>query len=195
MISHVLFLRLGIQFLRSPTMVHPDHFDMNALLAYAVANNREDELSKSCMAWEKLKSGFWKAQQLSHNYVKGVAVDLTRHENDESGDIGYTVTLADGTEITSSYVVLALGPIGTPIMPSKICNVPKGQLISWKRMQKDIQPHHVVGGGLTAVQSAQYCLRQGKKVYICSRRPLVERHFDIDTCWFDRRSANRLILR
>jgi len=77
-------------------MVHPDHFDMNALLAYAVANNREDELSKSCMAWEKLKSGFWKAQQLSHNYVKGVAVDLTRNENEDSGDTGYTVTLADG---------------------------------------------------------------------------------------------------
>jgi len=209
------FARLGIKFLRSPTMAHPDHFDMNALLAYAVANNREDELIESgCAKIRKLHGlgqtqiGLWKlpttslfedfcaslARQLPHDYVKGVAVDLTRHENDESGDIGYTVTLADGTEITSSYVVLALGPIGAPIIPPKICNVPKGQLISWNRMQENVQPHHadvlVVGGGLTAVQSAQYCLRQGKKVYICSRRPLVERHFDIDTCWFDRRSAN-----
>ena len=49
------------------------------------------------------------------------------------------------------------------------------------------------GGGLTAVQTAQHCLRQGKRVYLSSRRPLVERHFDIKECWFDKRSANKYI--
>lgn len=39
--------RLGIRFLRSPAIAHPDHFDMRALLAYAIANNREDELIES----------------------------------------------------------------------------------------------------------------------------------------------------
>ena len=40
-------LRLGIRFLRSPAIAHPDHFDMRALLTYAVANNRQDELIES----------------------------------------------------------------------------------------------------------------------------------------------------
>ena len=39
--------RLGIEFLRSPAIAHPDQFDMRALLAYAVANDREDELIES----------------------------------------------------------------------------------------------------------------------------------------------------
>ncbi|KAL7476517.1 hypothetical protein ACHAW6_002373 [Cyclotella cf. meneghiniana] len=57
----------------------------------------------------------------------------------------------------------------------------------------ELKPNHsdvlVVGGGLTAVQAAQY----GKRVCLTSRRQLVERHFDIDTCWFDKRSTNLCI--
>ena len=57
--------------------------------------------------------------------------------------------------------------------------VPNNQLIPWNQMNERLLPKHegvlVVGGGLTAVQAAQYSLRQGKRVYLCSRRPLVER--------------------
>ena len=138
------------------------------------------------------------AKQLKHDFVKGMAVDLTRNDDNNDGaeddESYYTVTLADGSEITCKYVVLALGPTGTPVTPSKLCNVPKDRLIQWPRMKEHLNSHHkrvlVVGGGLTAVQVAQYCLRSGRKVVLCSRRPLVERHFDIDTCWFDKRSAN-----
>ena len=100
-------------------------------------------------------------------------------EDDEDCKEGYTLTLSDGTEITCKAVVLALGPTGKPIIPSKICNVPNDQLIPWNQMNERLMPKHevvlVVGGGLTAVQAAQYSLRQGKRVYLCSRRPLVER--------------------
>lgn len=188
-------IRLGIQFLRSPAIAHPDHFDMNALLAYAVANDREDELIESgCSEIRKLHGlgqtqvGLWKlpstslfedfcrdlARSLHHEYVTGNAVDLTRND-----DGGYIVSLMDGTYIECNAVVLALGQSGRSIIPSKLSNVPKKQLISWQCMQEDLQPQHsrvlVVGGGLTAVQSAQYALRQGKQVHLCSRRPLVER--------------------
>ena len=133
------------------------------------------------------------AKRLPHDYVKGVAVNLTRDENSDT----FSVTLADGTEIVSTSVVLALGPVGNPVKPPMIRDVPEHKVISWKTMQEKLKPSHevvlVVGGGLTAVQAAQYALRQGKMVYLCSRRPLVERHFDIDTCWFDRRSANKHI--
>ena len=199
-------------------MAHPDHFDMNALLAYAVANDREDELIESgCAKIRALHGlgqtqvGLWKlpstslfedfcadlAKKLPHDYIQGHAAELTFKQQDEDDDESsteYTVTLADGTEITATSVVLALGPTGTPVVPTKISSVPCDQLIPWNRMQEKLQPHHkkvlVVGGGLTAVQVAQHCLRQGKEVILSSKRPLVERHFDIDTCWFDRRSAN-----
>ena len=183
---------------------------MRSLLAYAVLSGREDELIESgCAEIRKLHGlgqtqvGLWKlpsaslfkdfclylADQLPHDYVRGYAIDLDR---DEGGD--YVVKLADGTEVVSSSVILALGPTGRVVIPEQISQVPKAQLISWKCMKNELKPNHevvlVVGGGLTAVQAAQYVLRQGKRVYLSSRRQLVERHFDIDTCWFDKRSTN-----
>ena len=212
MISHIVHLqwiinltRLGIKYLRSPAIAHSDHFDATALLAYAVANNREDELIESgCAEIRKLHGlgqtqvGLWKlpstslfedfnadlAKKLDHDYVQGTAVDITPcHDSDaiedEDCNEGYTLTLSDGTEITCKAVVLALGPTGKPVIPSKICNVPNDQLIPWNQMKERLMSKHevvlVVGGGLTAVQAAQYSLRQGKRVYLCSRRPLVER--------------------
>ena len=201
-----------------------DHFDNTALLAYAVANGREDELIESgCAEIRKLHGlgqtqvGLWKlpstslfedfnadlAKRLEHDYVQGTVIDVTRNDieveaedvnNDDDNEEGYTLTLSDGTEITCSAVVLALGPVGKLVVPPKMCNVPKEKLIPWNYMKENLKPKHevvlVVGGGLTAVQAAQHCLREGKRVILCSRRPLVERHFDINECWFDKRSAN-----
>lgn len=210
-------IRLGIEFLRSPAMAHPDHFDMNALLVYAIDNDREDELIESgCADIRNLHGlgqtqiGLWKlpssklfadfcaytAGHLPHDYVKGAAIDLEQNE-DANGDTTYTVTLADGKEVLASSIVLALGPTGMPVIPSAISSIPIDQLFQWTDMKEKLMPHHkmvlVVGGGLTAVQVAQFCLRLGKKVCLCSRRPLVERHFDIDVCWFDRRNTNKHI--
>eukprot|EP00804_Cyclotella_cryptica_P018221 CCRYP_005960-RA/>CCRYP_005960-RA protein AED:0.03 eAED:0.03 QI:75/1/1/1/1/1/3/59/463 len=204
------FKRLGIEFLRSPAIAHPDHFDLRSLLAYAVLSGREAELIESgCAEIRKLHGlgqtqvGLWKlpstslfedfclylADQLPHDYVKSYAIDLDRNEE---GD--YVVKLANGTDVVTSSVILALGPTGRPVIPEQISQVPKAHLISWKCMIDELKPCHeivlVVGGGLTAVQAAQYALRRGKRVYLSSRRQLVERHFDIDTCWFDKRSTN-----
>lgn len=149
--------RLGIKYLRSPAMAHPDHFDMNALLAYAVANGREDELIESgCAQIRQLHGlgqtqvGLWKlpstslfkdfcvnlAKQLPHDYVKGIAANLIQRESE------YIVTLADGTEIITDSVVLALGPTGTPIVPPKIREVPRDQLIPWNRMEENLKLCH-----------------------------------------------------
>ncbi len=134
--------------------------------------------------------------------MKGTAVDLAKNDNlggigADNADTSYTVTLSDGSEILCSSVVLALGPTGKPVIPEALRVVPNDRIIQWNRMKEYLEPHHkrilVVGGGLTAVQVAQYCLRSGKQVVLCSRRPLVERHFDIDICWVDRRSAGRQI--
>lgn len=134
------------------------------------------------------------ARSLQHDYIKGTAVNITRHQHEEAG---FLVILSDGLQIIASSVVLALGSSGTQVIPNKLTDVPKHQLISWYSMKECLQPKHesvlVVGGGLTAVQTAQYCLRQGKKVVLCSRRPLVERHFDTEDCWFDKRTVNKHI--
>ena len=214
-------------------MAHPDQFDMNALLAYAISNYREDELYESgCGSIRELyglgqtQVGLWKlpstslfedfcvdevAGRLEHDYIRGMAVDLIRRgggggedrggtegggDSNSDGGAHYIVTLADGNKIHATSVVLALGPTGTPVIPAGIANVPSDKLIPWRLMNKKLpQLSHrksvlVVGGGLTAVQAAQLCLRRGMRVILCSRRPLVERHFDLHICWFDERRAN-----
>ena len=126
-----------------------------------------------------------------HDYVKSLAVDIERKHEDER----YIVRAVDGTQIHAGAVVLALGQCGNAVVPKKLRCVPKHQLTLWNHMQEKLLPDHefvlVVGGGLTAVQAAQYCLRQGKRVVLCSRRPFLSRHFDLEWCWFDRRTANK----
>jgi hypothetical protein len=83
-------------------------------------------------------------------------------------------------------------------------HVPKERLLHWKQLDvtknsKGIPSEWknilVVGGGLTAVQVAQLALKHGssdRKVVLCSRRPIVEKHLDIGLGWVDRRQAQRL---
>lgn len=102
--------------------------------------------------------------------------------------------------------MLATGAVGVPTFPKSLLHVPKDRLLHWKR---DLNTSHgpskgipstwknilVVGGGLTAVQVAQLALRHGssndRKVILCSRRPLVEKHLDIGLDWVDRRRAQK----
>lgn len=206
------FRTLEIDYLRSPALAHPDHFDVNALLAYAVSQGRENELIESgCGKIKALHGlgqtqvGLWKlpssslfldfcvdlAKKLKHDYVQGSAENLRQEESGGK----YTLTLSDGTEIKASSVILALGQTGTPQLPRGLMGVVSDERIfHWKSMSSKLTPVHesvlVVGGGLTAVQVAQSALRKGKRVVLASRRPLVERHFDIDINWFDRRNSN-----
>ena len=90
------------------------------------------------------------------------------------------------------------GRNGTPLIPPGVRStrrVGRRTKIVEAHWNEKLRDGHsmvlVVGGGLTAVQAAQYCLRKGKSVILSSRRPLVERNFDIRECWFDKRRANR----
>ncbi|KAL7477323.1 hypothetical protein ACHAW6_003128 [Cyclotella cf. meneghiniana] len=168
---------------------------MHLLLAYAVLSGHEDELIESrCTETQKLHGlgqtqvGLCKlpstslfkdfclylAYQLTHDYVRGYAINLDQDEG-------------------------ALGPMGRAVKPEQISQVPKARLISWKCITNELKPNHadvlVVRGGLTAVQAAQHVLCQGKHVCLSIRRQVVERHFDIDTYWFDKRSTNLRIFK
>lgn len=206
------FAALGISWLRSPAMAHPDAFDAWSLAAFARESGRCSEvLPTNAEEWKVVK-GLGDAQaglfglpssqlfldycdelvaRLPHTLVRSKAVSVS------GGDGDYRVGLADGSSVAAGSVVLALGVPGPPAVPPAFANLPErvafhtedcGRLSG---LDKDLRVL-VVGGGLTAVQAAQLAVRQGCRVSLCSRRRLVTRDFDIPAEWFDYRTQGRL---
>ena len=118
--------------------------------------------------------------------------------------------------IRTKAVILCLGSIGTPIIPRSLQAIQLTQssssspsssqlpfMCQWHQLQEYKQhlqqPQRkkilVVGGGLTAIQTAQYILKHKNNtvVYLCSRRRLQVKAFDVHDTWFDRRHSNRHI--
>jgi hypothetical protein len=223
------FDRLGIEYLRSPALAHPDLFDPLALLSYAVRQDREDELLESgCGDMKQLlplgqsQIGLWKlpstklfvdfclelAQDLPHKFVGGVTVADINEDPDSFK--GYTLILSNGQTIRAKTVVLAVGTSGNPIVPKGVQKLP-----NWRDWTQPLEiqasddaanssnlPVMVVGGGLTAVQVALQELELSltinpgthinqPRVILVSKRPLVEKHFDINVEWFDLRKTNK----
>ncbi|KAL3806183.1 hypothetical protein ACHAXA_003024 [Cyclostephanos tholiformis] len=112
--------------------------------------------------------------RLSHDYARGTAIDLARaSEDDESAvteddgtrDDGgyYAVKPSDGTYVESTSIVSASDT------PPEYATSRPNRLISWSHVDEktsrwSFDGYSVVGGGLTAVQAAQYCPRKGKSV-------------------------------
>jgi lysine/ornithine N-monooxygenase len=109
--------------------------------------------------------------------------------------------------ISAKSVILATGVVGRPIVPKALQQVSKqSPIFHWTDLERalatvDNNKHSkrrvmVVGGGLTAVQTAQKVVRMLEQksvpssVTLCSRKKLVERHFDIPVKWFDERRSN-----
>ena len=131
-----------------------------------------------------------------------------------------TPTGIDHRIISSKSVILATGAVGRRIVPKSLQNeqAPSSRVFQWQELDKalsilannsngnsnsdesDVKKQRilVIGGGLTAVQTAHKIIgrfgREGSKakaeVLLCSRKSLVERHFDIPTKWFDYRISD-----
>ncbi|KAL7566324.1 hypothetical protein ACA910_013647 [Epithemia clementina (nom. ined.)] len=225
------FDTLSIEYLRSPALAHPDMFDPNALLSYAVRHGREEELLESgCGDMKKLfalgqsQIGLWKlpstrlfvdfcldlAKSLSHCFIGETLVTEINHLNDIRGKKErFRLALSNGMNIYATAVVLAVGAAGHPIVPTCIQRCPRvhhwTSLSTFTKRKEGINcPVMVVGGGLTAVQVALKQLNiaekatsdsigLGPQVILVSKRPLVEKHFDINVEWFDLRKANKCI--
>lgn len=203
------FKELEIEWLRSPAVAHPDLFDALSLEAYACSHGREAELLDSGVShYKDLRSlpdvadGAWRLpsnalfldfcreliDRLPHDFHQAQA------ENVGGEDGNFVVDLANGTQLEASAVVMAIGVPGLPIMPAFLSGLPahlafhtdtggKAGLTSLKKNERVL----VIGGGLTAVQTAQLAHRRGCRVLLLSRRPLTTRHFDIEANWFDKR--------
>jgi len=160
--------------------------------------------------------------RLPHDYIQGTVADIDHVEdtaNDgDTSDCDHcshrpfrVVVDADNKNsggesrqiiITAKAVILAMGAIGNPIVPKCLQSLPPSKLRHWQDLKDGTSEKQkngsilVVGGGLTAIQTAQYALRKypkAKQVVLCSRRPITEKNFDVSENWFDRRSANQLI--
>ena len=210
------FDALQISFLRSPTTAHPDMFDSNSLLAYAKIRGREEELIESgcydissLMSQSQTQSGLWKlpssrlfldfcrdlVETLTHDFIKSSVINVDTRRDEEDG---FELALSAGEQVTARAVILALGHVGKPILPSQFVNTHRA--IQWHEPippsmnAGDVRSVLVVGGGLTAAQAAQKWSSHKTRVTLCSRRPLVERHFDVDVEWFDRVHANKCMV-
>lgn len=162
------------------------------------------------------------SNRLQHDYICGTVIDITDNNNnnknsqddgydgDDGDDPPFQLTINNNNLkgktskiITANAVILALGTIGKPIIPRGLKSVPHSKVCHWQQLDvhKDKIQYCknvlVIGGGLTAVQTAQYALANSNntttKVILCSRRHIQEKAFDVANSWFDRRHANRHI--
>lgn len=208
------FQHLNIEWLRSPTIAHPDTFDAGAMLAFAGKNERTKELLESGCVDRKLRQlqeasdGSWHlpsnklfmdfcddlVTKLPHEFITGLAAGIKGSDGD------YMVELDNGKLVNCETLVLALGVPGPPVIPPCIASLPERVMFhsdckTGKRLEElGTQGRRkvlVLGGGLTAVQVALLGVDRKCKVTLCSRRPLTTRHFDIEKGWFDKREAAR----
>ena len=134
---------------------------------------------------------------LPHTMVSGRVTDIRRVD-----DL-YEVCCAESKPASycAKHIVLALGSGGPPNIPAAFSGL--------VAVTDDTEQHHVVhtsdyrrlaafeykdksvlviGGGLSATQAALKAVKCGaKRVVLCSRRPLVSRHFDLPIEFMDRR--------
>lgn len=213
------FATLEIEHLRSPALAHPNLFDVNALLAYAVEHGREDELHESGLFDRKellplgqSQIGLWKlpstrlfrdfcdnlSHKLKHDFLQGTAVHVEHGSDTRRFQLTVERTNDENVFVGTDHLILAMGPIGRPIVPSCLSHLRSSpRMCQWTDMAAvmDRSPRSVLvlGGGLTAVQVAQRCANAASQVVLCSRRPLASRHFDIPVEWFDKRLTNKCL--
>lgn len=146
------FAKLDIRHLRSPVKAHPNMFDSNALLAYALHAHREDDLFESgCSDVKRLvglgqtQVGLWKlpstalfldfcrdlVRQLKHTYLQGSVIDIEKKEegSDGQGENSYKIEWKgdaddDSRFLTAQKVIVAAGAVGRPVVPPGLIGCP-----------------------------------------------------------------------
>ena len=204
------FDALDIGFLRSPAWAHPDFYSPNALCEYAWRKGRDAELRTLDLSGSSLKhlvelnAGLFRlpgatlyedfcadlAKTLPHDMVRGVASKITKASN------VYDVAITQQPSVRAKSVVFALGAAMTPRAPPEfpLDHPLVTHTNDWRSLGKLAFARGdtvlVIGGGLSAAQAALRAARRGAgRVVACSRRPLSERHYDLDLEWMNPRST------
>ena len=157
------------------------------------------------------------AQNMPHQRIQGHVVDVDHSSDDDDDDDDdrgyYKIHWCDHNNnnnnndknrkktVFARHLVFACGMTGRMVVPPGLEGCPR--FASWREPRafpsksitvaggrKPVERVLVVGGGLTAVQTALRVVNDGHECVLCSRRPLQEKHFDLTVEWFDRRTAN-----
>ena len=211
------FKQLNIKHLRSSALAHPDMLDRRALMTYANNHGRDvNELFQTHLNKNKTLSGLGRetntgmwdlpstplfedfcddlCKKLRHTYLQGYASGLTRGKKGVY-QIGWKDMSGQQQFVNAKKVILAMGMVGKPVVPKGLKTCPT---VMWKapgaftfEKKPNRAPQHVlvVGGGLTAAQTALRIVEEGNTCVLCSRRPLHEKHFDVPVEWFDKRKT------
>jgi len=156
--------------------------------------------------------------RLKHVYLQGRAMDV---EDSSSGDSSHVLKWEDASGVmnvlTVKHIIVASGVMGKALVPFGLEKCPN--VFSWRSnhaftnlkatqsIDAGTPPESprqnirvlVVGGGLTAVQTALRVIKEHKdddidmQCILCSKRTLKEKHFDIPVEWFDRRHQTGLL--
>lgn len=188
------FASHGIERLRSAAVHHP-HPDPHRLRAHAWTGDRLDELHDPYdLPSTALFDDFCDAQIADAGLHR--AVRCGRAHRIIPGDQGATVVLDDGAAITARRVVVATNPVQRVLPPEVPVHgdrcIRHGDDVDL-RNETDLRGRSidVVGGGLTAVQLAVGAASAGATVRFLSRRPLVERTFDVAPGWLGPKELDR----
>lgn len=136
---------------------------------------------------------------LQHTLVRGHVTDIINM------GANYEVCIRGSTDkLYAKHVVLALGTAGPPMMPAVFKSLATNKNMrprvmhtsDWKNLaameMNNLDRVLVIGGGLSAAQAALLAVRGGvRHTVLCSRRPLVERHYDLPLEFMDRRGHNK----
>jgi len=170
------FRRLGITHLRSPVVHHP-HPDVDAILRRA--DLRDGDITTGPVPVP--------SQRIFMAVVRDLVDELELVERVRPtsavalrpcGSTAVRVECDDGTTVRADHVVLATNSavpvavegVGARVVPELPETCPGERLV-------------VVGGGLTAAQLVRCALSSEVELTMVTRRPIVERMFDVDPGW------------
>jgi cation diffusion facilitator CzcD-associated flavoprotein CzcO len=179
--------------LRSAAVHHP-HPDPHELRAHAIDGDRLDELHHPYdLPSTTLFDDF--CDRLIFGADLDALVRRTRACAIRPQARGAVVELEDGSAIAARRVVIATNPVQRTMPPEASDRTDRrirhGDDVDLRRCRHlHDRPIDVVGGGLTAVQLAVGAAGAGARVRLISRRPLVERQFDVNPGWLGPRELD-----
>lgn len=199
------FRALGIEFLRSNEMMHPDAFDHSTLPVWAAMNKRTDFLFLDNVPKDSVYHGPYSipSTKMMNDFCKNIVRNgrldqVLWHGQVESMcpcDSGMTVTVATAGEIhqvVARHVIVARGPTWRRQWPAFYQSLEAAALAeirhAWDlfddpdRLRALKGTGVIVGGGLT---SAHLCAQLAPRghVHLLIRRELRLKQYDLELSW------------
>jgi thioredoxin reductase len=185
---HSVTANTGMQYLRSP-IVHHLHYDQRSMGVFARIHQQEPYTRfiptfsrPSLELFNRHTQYLIDKYRLEALRIIGRAAGLTRLSN------GWRVETESGG-IEARQVILAIGMSEQPYYPDWAKTVKASHIFDQDFIIKDLSDWShlvVVGGGITAAQTALYLAqRKPGTVSVLMRHPVRVHDFDSDPCWMN----------